>query len=523
MTISKAGISGDIAATVGFDLPSSDISFGNGIAIDVQFSPGSLLAQIGTVANPVTVSVLGQSLSGIFSFQRATSTGAANTSSSSTVIKIAASDVSLTLGEGGIGVQVSHGSGLLLIEPDGVAGQVSAGVMISLGSAANASAQSVTVTFNTLASSGTPEAVDTQFTVGGATQTLALPAGHYLDAAVQGATITIAGQTLGADVTVSDTANLNPDGTIGTGDTIMIDDRERLGEARHDQPHVRRGDEHRGHAYDRLGPTNAGVYGSITANVAVNIPDITLSGAFTVSLNTTGTGQTLTLPGGATLAVAPGVVVGGSGISLGILGQTLTGNVSFGYDPVSDTTYIAVSNLSLSLGDGTNTFVTATASGAIILTNNGVAAQLTATLTLGPALSTSEFSLTNASVTIAFNSTNAAVNQTFAVGANGSTTNVTVNVAAGPFLLVEAGHEGSPVSVSLYGQTLTAHVWFEQVTSSSGGQGRHDRLRRHEHHARDEHGRRLRHGRVRAARRLAGRGRRAADRHAVDLRSRTCR
>ena len=410
LTISKAGISGDIGATVGFDLPSTDISFGNGIAIDVKFSPGSLLAQIGTVANPVTISVLGQSLSGVFSFQRASTTGAANTSSSSTVIKIAASDVSLTLGEGGIGVQVSHGSGLLLIEPDGVAGQVSAGVMISLGSAANASAQSVTVTFNTLASSGTPEAVDTQFTVGGATQTLALPAGHYLDAAVQGATITIAGQTLGADVTVSDTANLNPDGTIGTGDTIVItiaNGTVKLGTTSRTFVAVT----NIAGTLTIVSGTNAGVYGSVTANVAVNIPDITLSGAFTVSLNTTGTGQTLTLPGGATLAVDPGVVVGGSGISLGILGQTLTGNVAFGYDPVSDTTYIAVSNLSLSLGDGTNTFVTATASGAIILTNNGVAAQLTATLTLGPALSTSEFSLSGASVTIAFNSTNAAVNQ----------------------------------------------------------------------------------------------------------------
>ena len=467
LTISKAGISGDIAATVGFDLPSSDINFGSGIAIDVQFSPGSLLAQIGTVANPVTVSVLGQSLTGIFSFQRATTTGAANTSSSSTVIKIAASDVNLTLGEGGIGVQVTGGSGLLLIESDGVAGQISAGVTINLGSAATASAQLVTVTFNTLASAGAPEAVDAQFTVGGATQTLALPAGHYLNAAVQGATITIAGQTLSADVTVSDSANLNPDGTIGTGDTITItiaNGSVKLGTTSRTFVAVT----NIAGTLTIVSGTNAGVYGSVTANVVVNIPDITLSGAFTVSLNTTGTGQTLTLPGGGTLAVAPGVVVGGSGISLGILGQTLTGNVSFGYDPVSDTTYIAVSNLSLSLGDGTNTFVTATASGAIILTNNGVAAQLTATVTLGPALSTSEFSLTNASVTIAFNSTNAAVDQTFAVGANGSTTNATVNVPAGPFLLVEAGHEGSPVSVSLYGQTLTAHVWFEQVTSSSG-------------------------------------------------------
>ena len=50
LTISKAGISGDIAATVDFvGLPSADISFGSGIAIDVQFAPGSLLAQIGTV------------------------------------------------------------------------------------------------------------------------------------------------------------------------------------------------------------------------------------------------------------------------------------------------------------------------------------------------------------------------------------------------------------------------------------------------------------------------------------------
>ena len=44
------------------------------------------------------------------------------------MIKIAASDVNSSLGEGGVGAQVSNGSGLLLIEPDGVAGQVSAGV-----------------------------------------------------------------------------------------------------------------------------------------------------------------------------------------------------------------------------------------------------------------------------------------------------------------------------------------------------------------------------------------------------------
>ena len=474
LTISKAGVSGDIAATVNFVGLPSDISFGNGIAIDVQFSPDSLLAQIGTSANSTTgpatptISVLGQSLSGIFSFQKATTTGAASTSGSSTVIKIAATDVSLVLGVGGIGATVSNGSGLLLIEPDGVAGQVSAGVSINLGRTASASAQSVTVTFNTLASGGTPEAVNTQFTIGGTTQTLALPAGHYLDVAAQGVAITIAGQTLTADLTVADTANLNADGTIGTGDTITIqlaNGSLKLGTTSRTFVAVTNA---AGTLTIVSGASNPGVYGIITASVAVNVPGVTLGGAFSVSVNTTGTGQTVALPGGGTLPVATGIVVGGSGISLGILGETLTGNVTFGYDPASDTTYIAVAPLSLSLGDGTNTFVTASASGAIVLTNGGVAAQLTATLTLGPALATSEFSLSNATVTIAFNNTRSAVDQTFAVGAAGSTTNVTVDVPVGPFLRVEAGTEGNPVSVSLYGQTLTAHVWFQQVTSLSG-------------------------------------------------------
>ena len=475
LTISKAGVSGDIAATVNFVGLPSDISFGNGIAIDVQFSPGSLLAQLGTAANPqlgiaanpVTVTVLGQSLSGVFSFERATTTGAGNTSSSSTVIKIAASDVNLFLGEGGVGAQVTNGSGLLLIEPDGVAGQVTAGVSINLGSVGSASAPSVTVTFNALATGGKPEAVNTQFTVGGATQTLALAAGHYLDVAARGVTITIAGQTLSTDLTVADNANLNTDGTIGTGDTITIEVSNgslKLGTTSRTFVAVT----NVAGTLTIASGANAGVYGSVTADVAVNIPGITLGGAFSVSLNTTGTGQTVTLPGGATLPVAPGVVVGGSGISLGILGQTLTGSVTFGYDPVSDTTYIAVAQLSLSLGDGTNTFVTASASGAIILRNSGIAAQLTATITLGPALASSNFSLSNASVTIAFNNTNAAVDETFAVGATGSTTNVTVDVPGGPFLRVEAGTEGNPVSIMLDGQALTAHVWFEQVTAQSG-------------------------------------------------------
>ncbi|MGH2926717.1 MAG: beta strand repeat-containing protein, partial [Solirubrobacteraceae bacterium] len=435
LTISSAGVSGDIQASVAFIGLPSDFNFGpDPIPIDVAFSPGSLLVQVGTLADPgtgtlaapITINVLGQTLTGVFSFQSTTEAG-------KTVIAIAAQDVGLSLGSGGDGVTLTGGSAMLLITPEGVAGQIGC----AAGDGSNcltvtlpgvvASVGSFSVTLNTLLSGSTPQQVDQTFTIGGTTQTLTLPAGHYIDVAVTGAGLAIAGQTLKADLTVSDSANLNSDGTLatgaGAGDTIVItlaNGSLSLGTGTRTLVSV---SDASGSLTISSDPAHEGVYGTLTATITTQIPDVTFGGTFTVSINTTGAAQDSgTIP--------TGLVVSGSGITLGVLGQTLTANVTFGHDSDTGTTYLAVTDLTLSLGNGSTTFVTATvASGAVVLTPTGVAAEFTdATVSLGWAL-TGDGLILSGSVSLAFsNDSTQAIDDTFDVGTPTGTTPVTINV-----------------------------------------------------------------------------------------------
>ena len=92
LTISSAGLTGNLSATVGFVGLPAGVQFGGGNAlpIAVQFAPRSLLAQLGNSTTPASLSVLGQTISGIFSFQRATDAGpdgVLNTTDDRTVVK----------------------------------------------------------------------------------------------------------------------------------------------------------------------------------------------------------------------------------------------------------------------------------------------------------------------------------------------------------------------------------------------------------------------------------------------------
>ena len=58
--------------------------------------------------------------------------------------------------------------------------------------------------------------------------------------------------------------------------------------------------------------SNAGIAGSFNATVAVNIPGVSMAGAFAVQIDTT--------------AASKFVRVSGTGVSLTVAGQTLTGN-----------------------------------------------------------------------------------------------------------------------------------------------------------------------------------------------------
>lgn len=136
-----------------------------------------------------------------------------------------------------------------------------------------------------------------------------------------------------------------------------------------------------------LSPT--GMAGSISGTVSLTVPGVNFAGNFAVEINTTAAsvdetiqvgGQTLTLQ----LTAGPFVRVTGEGVTLSVLGQTLTGNFSFEQVTAAGgeklTTVIA-SNVSLSLGDGTTSFVSVTnGEGALLLTSAGLAGQLSGTI-----------------------------------------------------------------------------------------------------------------------------------------------
>ncbi len=445
LTVAASGVTGHVSALVAFNGLPSEVSFGQNIAIDVAFAPGSLLAQLGTNQSPFTATLFGQTLTGAFSFQAVTDAGPdgrLNTSDDRRVVKIAATSVGLFLGTGSTGVTLTGGSALLLITPDGTAGQLSGGVTVNLGSAATVAVNTVTITFNTLASAGTPEAVNEVFTVGGATQTLSLPAGHFLTVAAQGARITVGGQTLSGDLTVTRT------GTTGSYTTVvtLANGGLRIGTSQRAFVVV-------SGAAGTLTVASAGIYGSLTADVAVTIPGVTVGGTFSVAINTTGATQG---------QLAPGYVVSGHNITLQIAGQTLTGDVTVGRDTVRDISYLTVSNLSLALGNGSTTFLTATiTSGTVELTNTGVAGELTATL--APSAALAAYLTFSGPVTVAFNTTPGSLNPVTDVGGTGGST-----LPAGPYLRIEAGTRAAPVNLTIFGQSLTAHFWFEQTTTQNG-------------------------------------------------------
>ena len=164
----------------------------------------------------------------------------------------------------------------------------------------------------------------------------------------------------------------------------------------------------------------------------------------------------------------------GLDLDLNVAGQTLGGSFSFetlklkGPDNTLNTaddirvTKIGVTGAHLGLGDGTTDFVSITGgTGGIILGNGGVAASISATISLnvpGAVKFDGTFKLN-------INTTITAVNETFTVG----TDNFTVNVPAGPYLKIEGGTDATPVTLTIAGQTISGKFAFEQYTAPTAG------------------------------------------------------
>ena len=160
----------------------------------------------------------------------------------------------------------------------------------------------------------------------------------------------------------------------------------------------------------------------------------------------------------------------GTGVSLEVAGQRLTGSFSFKKNATTGVITIGLKNVSLALGNGTTTFVTVgiterrdhDRARERAVPRGGIAAKIGVTLTLAPSLA-SDISVAGATAELLINTTTQAVSTSVDVDG----TPVPLVAPAGPYVRVTVG-VGAPVAVTLKGQSLTARVVFEQRTTSAG-------------------------------------------------------
>ncbi|MDB4411102.1 hypothetical protein N9182_00820, partial [bacterium] len=274
------------------------------------------------------------------------------------------------------------------------------------------------------------------------------------------------GQSITGNFAFSQAATEGPDGTFGTvddGTTLTIAATNvsiSLGSVTAGVEIV--------NASGVLVVTEAGIVGTISGGVDVKVPGIIFQGintpeaTFEVSINTTPT------------AVDESFMVGASQVDLDlpagqffrveaearliVEGQSIQGR--FAIESTTDQTTgaslltIRATEVEFALTSGGNNIVSLTnGSGALVISDAGLAGEIDGMIAidLGPDISMSgDFSLR-------INNTNSTVSQEFVIA--GQT--YTLELPFGPYVRVEATN----VQVTLFGQTLSGDVAFEQVQS----------------------------------------------------------
>jgi hypothetical protein len=291
--------------------------------------------------------LFGQTLHGTFGFEQTIvplAPGAPAGAQPQRIVRIAASNVSMTLGSTSAGVSLLGGSGFFVLTPAGLVGRIGGTIEVNIPGATLSGAFSVAI-------NNTNAAYNDQFQLGAQTVSLSLPAGPYLRVEAQGATLEIAGQRVSGDFAItrtSATTNVtvaNLSASFGDGSTAFLTLSGGRGTL-------------------TLDPS--GLLGELEGTVAVNVPGVALSGTLKLAVKT-GTGGYLR--------------IGGTALSLTVAGQTLTGEFQFAQITKPDGSKVVsvnVPNASLALAGVGNVSL----SGALLVTNAGLAGKLTLTTQL---------------------------------------------------------------------------------------------------------------------------------------------
>ena len=428
LSVTSAGIAGSLSATVTANALQSFFSLSTvAIAFNTTNAPAAGLPAgpvVNVEADGLTLSLGGQTLSGDFAF------GVGSDSAGHTVVTIAASNVSLTLGSLG-GVTGASGE-ILVTSGNGIAASLSGTLALTAPGITTGGAFNVEV-------NSTGAAVSQSFTVGGQTLALSLPAasGPYIQVAATGASFSVLGQTLSGDITVLATTGSTPslaitlaNGSVSLGGGILAASA----------------------LTGSLTVTSTDVSGSLSGTVALALPGVSLT-AQTISVSVDTATHT--------------VSVSGTGLTATIAGQTISGDFSFstGTDATGKPdVLVAFSNTGttplLVLGPAGAPYVTvAHGDGQILITSAGVAGSLEVSGVSFTGLPGAG-SLTGASFAIQLSTLTSAVTQAFTVG--GTTT--TLTLPAGPYVSLMVTN----LTLSFAGATLQGSFAFSRQTAADG-------------------------------------------------------
>ena len=263
-------------------------------------------------------------------------------------------------------LSVTDGSGAFVITPAGIYGKTTATASLAVP------AVQLSGTFNVLLNNTNTSVTGKSVDVNGTTVVIpALPAGPYLQVQAAAAQLTVLGVTLTGDFLFeSRTTNTSAKVVTVAASNVSFN----LGSIANDLLNITNGS-------GVFIMTADGLAGRGSLSVAINVSGLTLSGTFTLALNETNAAvnQTVNIGGSPitlNLPAGPYLQVNGTGVTLGFLGVSLTGNFSIEQVTSTDNTQlvtVVASNVSFNFG---TTAVTATnGSGFFVITDSGLIGQ----------------------------------------------------------------------------------------------------------------------------------------------------
>ena len=323
LTAGAGGVSGRFTGTLAFAVTGFEFEAGIGLAVNTSTAAaGDLPAgpYIRFDGTSVKLKIGGQELTGDFSFERAT------LADGTAVTAIAARNVSYSIGTPGAGASLTNGRGALLITSAGLAGTLQGTIGLSLPGDAV-----FTGTFALAINTG-HAAVNETLTVAGERVALNLVGGPYVRIAGTGIKLALLGQELTGDFAFESITTFGADGVPG-GTGLNADGKVMRLALANVNLSLGGGVLTVSGASGTLLVKSTGLAGDFGGTIALNVPNVALSGTLRVQVNTTtaAVDETIELAGAPVKLVLPigkFFRVAGTNLKLTILGQELGGDFS---------------------------------------------------------------------------------------------------------------------------------------------------------------------------------------------------